>query len=1220
MRAGESVTLRGMIHGSCGRINWGNTQTASYSQLNICPFRPAQGACSVQQPNPHNQLNASRIPCCAWRAVRPAVKKVHIVFMTHFDLSCTDRRAVICANYFNVFMPLYSTTAKELRARADPSGAQLRYTTWPWLIEEFFNSSASCADAAGRPNATTRALVRQAIADDDIIWQGKSLNLQPELCDASTYDYSLSEAERLNTRFGKSWGRAAAKSADVAGFSRAVVPPLAKRGIRFLHIGWNAACTMPALPSIFRWRVGDDELMVQAADTYGDELVLPNFDTALVFLYSVDNRPPPSADEVVAFWRATQFAYPNAELLLSSLDDYAEELWAQRETLDIPVVTQEMGDSWLNLVGSDPYKVQAFRGIQRLLNHSIESGTLQREDRTLQAYLHRLLSVSEHNQGFGTQHYPNNMFTENGNWSNAEFDAVRSRADYRFLESSWTVGRDYLFPLSLLNTSAPAPTIPPSDGWLKFEAAVSNLLTHELVAKRPNVSAPGFSKLPASVWLKEQRCGEWRLQMNSSGALESLRHGANGRELGPAAVYRYQTFTEEDNGVFDAKYLWGSEHHGEFADTGIISKRGSDSAKPSSSSTMPTLEGLARQETGTGCTFVSSLSLPDQLHTKYGAPTQLFLKLSLPKHALTPASSADTTEMKPTAVETAAVANLEFSWFDKSATRLSEASWLSFAPSSVQNHSLWSMDVMGHPVSPLDVVVNGTRHLHAVGCGLAHPEGILIDTLDAALVVPGQLHWMDWAGEIQPDLSEGFHFSLHENAWNSATPNWLPFEDGRPGRDMLFRFQLSASPSLRSTPPTRADADALLDGGPEVALGEQRPCCDCAGEPLIDKETNLSIGVFHWCPWGAGRYKGCHPPPRDPSLPDPAYSCNGSIKGGGVVKAKAECPTPCLPPRVPPLPRPPTPPPPKPSTNKKRGVCLAPHGNKTHCDDLRALSSGSTWYTNWGEADTLWHNVGCPARPSVKGFEYVPQIWGKGHLDWVNESFPNLNATLLREATYLLGFNEPDQYSQSHVSPGEAAGLWPNMTWIAQEYSLKLVAPCVSNVHGAKWWLDAFDENCTARYGKPCEFDYPCAHAYYFPEPCNGLPAWACASSMMNDLESLSKRYGGKPVWVTEWACPAWIGGTFAKNNASDVQYCNATNQLRTMQQMLPKLDAAEYVFRYSWYVSRDGDMVYNNGPGSPVRLKANNSLLSPEDFPFYPSSLTPLGEAYASIVIGGGA
>ena len=218
--------------------------------------------------------------------------------------------------------------------------------------------------------------------------------------------------------------------------------------------------------------------------------------------------------------------------------------------------------------------------------------------------------------------------------------------------------------------------------------------------------------------------------------------------------------------------------------------------------------------------------------------------------------------------------------------------------------------------------------------------------------------------------------------------------------------------------------------------------------------------------------------------------------------------------------------------------------------------------------------------------EYVPQVWGKGHLHWVNGTFPNLNTSLLRESNCIMAFNEPDQFAQSHVQPGDAAGLWPNMTWIAKEYNIKLIAPCVSNVHGAKWWLDAFDKNCTARYGQKCEFDYPCTHAYYFPEPCGGLPAWACAASMMKDLQSLSKRYDNKPVWITEWcgqlstscrtcskitarpyrACPAWIGGTFAKNSVP-VQYCDAANQLKTMQQMLPKLDAAEYVHRYSWYL-----------------------------------------------------
>jgi hypothetical protein len=65
---------------------------------------------------------------------------------------------------------------------------------------------------------------------------------------------------------------------------------------------------------------------------------------------------------------------------------------------------------WLQ-VGSDPYKVQAFRGIQRLVSQHVTAGSLHRDDPTLVAYLHRLLSVSEHNQGFGTQHYPNNILT-----------------------------------------------------------------------------------------------------------------------------------------------------------------------------------------------------------------------------------------------------------------------------------------------------------------------------------------------------------------------------------------------------------------------------------------------------------------------------------------------------------------------------------------------------------------------------------------------------------------------------------------------------------------------------------------------------------------------------------------------------------------------------------------------------------------------------------------
>lgn len=53
--------------------------------------------------------------------------------------------------------------------------------------------------------------------------------------------YSLGIASKLNARFNTTWGASMGKSADVAGVSRAVVPIMAKAGLKALHIGFNSA-------------------------------------------------------------------------------------------------------------------------------------------------------------------------------------------------------------------------------------------------------------------------------------------------------------------------------------------------------------------------------------------------------------------------------------------------------------------------------------------------------------------------------------------------------------------------------------------------------------------------------------------------------------------------------------------------------------------------------------------------------------------------------------------------------------------------------------------------------------------------------------------------------------------------------------------------------------------------------------------------------------------
>ena len=58
------------------------------------------------------------------------------------------------------------------------------------------------------------------------------------------------------------------------------------------------------------------------------------------------------------------------------------------------------------------------------------------------------------------------------------------------------------------------------------------------------------------------------------------------------------------------------------------------------------------------------------------------------------------------------VIHLNFSWFQKPATRLPEALWLSFHPIAADPKG-WMLEKSGETVSPLDVVQSGNRHMHA---------------------------------------------------------------------------------------------------------------------------------------------------------------------------------------------------------------------------------------------------------------------------------------------------------------------------------------------------------------------------------------------------------------------------------------------------------------------------------------------------------------------------
>ena len=130
------------------------------------------------------------------------------------------------------------------------------------------------------------------------------------------------------------------------------------------------------------------------------------------------------------------------------------------------------------------------------------------------------------------------------------------------------------------------------------------------------------------------------------------------------------------------------------------------------------------------------------------------------------------------------VIHLNFSWFQKPATRLPEALWLSFHPIA-PDPAGWMLEKSGEPVSPLDVVRSGNRHMHAVSKGFSYKDdggAFLVETLDAPLIALGIKSPLYFSND-QPDVSAGIHCNLFNNAWGTNYIMWF-------GEDMRFRFVL----------------------------------------------------------------------------------------------------------------------------------------------------------------------------------------------------------------------------------------------------------------------------------------------------------------------------------------------------------------------------------------------------------------------------------------------
>lgn len=663
--------------------------------------------------------------------VDPDITKVLVMFKCHLDVGFSNRQEVVVRKYFDVYYPQAIRIAGAMR-----NNGKDRYiwTTGSWLLYQYLEQA----------NSEQRKEMDKAVQLGDISWHALPFNWQTEMLDRSMIQGSLGLSQYLDHRYGTSIS--GAKMTDVPCHSRGLIAPLAQGGITFLDIGVNPASTPPEVPTLFVWKnpQGESLIVMYHHHDYGGTVKVPNSHLAIDIHVKPDNSGPDSLEEIHAIYANLRQQFPNAEIQAATLTEIAHAVSAHKGRF--PVITDEIGDTWIYGVSSDPIKVARYRELSRLRREWIPNHSFAIGDVTDRKLLANLLLAPEHTWGTDTKRY-----LDYDHYTPRQLATVIDTPPYRVMKTSWAEKRN--------NLTQAIATLPPT---LRQQAE------QRLRALHP--AEPNISGLQVQSTEEEIRTAHFILAIDpDTGAIRRLYSKAMRREWAdaehPLALFVYQTLSQANYDEYFNSYIvsrapWARKDFG---------KPNIKTVLPESREWKPKLVNLWSGRSAHGHRLVARLQIIDADANRRGLvawPTAMYTEIVLD-------------DAEP-------VVRVQFSCFGKVANRLPESLWFSFLPLAPEE-SGWTLSKVDQPISPFRVVAGGNRHMHAISDCITYkdPAGELsIETMDAPLVALGKRSPLYFSNS-QPDMRAGVHFSLYNNAWGTNYIQWF-------GESTLFRFFIRA--------------------------------------------------------------------------------------------------------------------------------------------------------------------------------------------------------------------------------------------------------------------------------------------------------------------------------------------------------------------------------------------------------------------------------------------
>lgn len=658
-----------------------------------------------------------------------SIKKVFVVHKTHLDIGFTDSAENVMHRYLETYIPGAIATARECNK---DGRRNFVWTVGSYLIERYLKEGSD------------PELLERAIEDGVIAWHGLPLTTHTELMDGKLFQYGLSISKRLDQRFGRE--TIAAKMTDVPSHTHAMVPYLAKAGIKYLHIGINGSSKMVKLPPLCRLRYGEDEVILDYAALYGASSVCG--DCALEFAHTPDNSGPPSPESVAAEMERLREKYPGAEIASGTMDEFARVVLEHKD--ELPVVTEELGDTWIHGVATDPYKTAAYYELLRLRDQWEAEEPEAVDSPAWRDFCSGLLMVCEHSWGRDVKRW----LSDWRNWEKQDFYKARER-DHITAEDVMPAGKEL------------------REFTLKSEPTfVQGLCSYKLMEESWDEQRGYIREAVAALPDKWRELAEERLEALRPGEPEACVMPTDRRSF---KIGRYDVAVEEDGTVklggnwlgrlvyevYSAKTVFHNleaynrdlEHTRVWAE-GDFSKPGLDIVPDLKDGVYPYRLAKAEQ---TGDRLRLWLEGDERAAEKYGAP-----RIATVEYAF----GGDI--------------DVELKWFGKDESRIPEGLFFGFNLGYGGGEPV-RLEKLGLPIDPYSVREGGNRKLHA--SPVIKGGSGTVRSLHAPLVSVGGRHLYD-ENESYGDPRDGMWYLLHNNRWGTNFPLWY-------GENARFRFKIS---------------------------------------------------------------------------------------------------------------------------------------------------------------------------------------------------------------------------------------------------------------------------------------------------------------------------------------------------------------------------------------------------------------------------------------------